>query len=112
MKALTSHYDRKDPMRFTFGTSDEVWHTMERCWTMKPNSARIIGDIKKLQSGCQLIVEAKGCVLAENGLRHGQRQMSHNGGRVLVHKIRERQRKALLTLGSVLHRTKSMCLNK
>jgi hypothetical protein len=29
------------------------------------------------------------------------RQNHHNGGRVLVHKVRERQRKALLTLGSI-----------
>jgi hypothetical protein len=101
MRALTSAYHKDDPRKFKFGTPNEVWHTMERCWTMEPNSARIMADIKELQVVCQQIVEAKGCVLSEISLRHGRRLMAHNGGRVLVHKVRERQRKALLTLGSI-----------
>jgi hypothetical protein len=68
---------------------------------MEPNSARIIADIKELQTVCQLIVKAEGGVLSEEGLRSGQRQMSHNGGRVLIHKVRDRQRKTLLIQGSI-----------
>jgi hypothetical protein len=101
MRALTSAYNKDDPRRFNFGTPNQVWDTMVRCWTMEPNSDRIIADIEDLQNVVQLIILHKGCVLPECTLRHGHRLMSHNGGRVLEHKVRERQRKALLTLGSI-----------
>jgi hypothetical protein len=103
MRALTSGYNMKDkdPRRFGFGTPKEVWSTMERCWEIEPTSERIIADIPSLSHVLQHIIDAKGCVVPEDRLRHGYRLEAHNDGRVLKHKVTSRQRKHLLQMGPV-----------
>jgi hypothetical protein len=66
---------------------------MERCWTLDPTSDRIIADISGLVEVLQKIIEHNGCVIPECRLRHGRRQMTHNGGRVCKRKVKARQRK-------------------
>jgi hypothetical protein len=62
-RILTSQYDNDDPRKFNFGTPDQAWHTMERCWTLEPTSDRIIADISGLVEVLQKIIEHKGCVI-------------------------------------------------
>ena len=101
MRALTSSYEMSNPKRFSFGTPTQVWDSMVRCWTMEPKSDRIIQDIEDFGNVLELIIYHKGSVVPECRLRHGHRQLSHNGGRVLKRKITNRQRKYLLTMGSI-----------
>jgi hypothetical protein len=101
MRALTSVYALDDKRRFNFGTPNQVWDTMVRCWTMEPNSERIIQDIEDFGNVLDKIIEFEGCVIPECRLRHGQRLLSHNKGRVLKHKVNNRQRKHLLKMGSI-----------
>ena len=101
MRALTSSYEMSNPKRFSFGTPTQVWDSMVRCWTMEPKSDRIIQDIEDFGNVLELIIHHKGSVVPECRLRHGHRQLSHNGGRVLKRKITNRQRKYLLTMGSI-----------
>jgi hypothetical protein len=100
-RVLTSDYDIDDPRRFNFGTPSEAWHTMERCWTLEPTSDRIIQDIGGLWEVLDKVIEHEGCVIPECRLRSGVRQMKHNGGRVLKHKVPDRQRKGFK--GQVVH---------
>ena len=72
-----------------------------KCWTLEPTSARIIADIEDFGNVLDLIIESKGCVVPECRLRHGHRQLSHNGGRVLKRKVTQRQRKHLMQMGSI-----------
>jgi hypothetical protein len=90
MRALTFTYDIKDPRRFIFGPPTQVWHTMERCWTLEPTSDRIIADIEDFGNVLDVIIEFKGCVGPECRLRHGHRLQAHNGGRVLKRKVTKR----------------------
>ena len=101
MRALTSVYDWMDPRRFKFGTPKEVWNTMARCWTIEPTSERIIADIEDFSNVLGTIISHNGCVVPECRLRHGHRQQAHNGGRVLMRKVTQRQRKQLMTMGPV-----------
>jgi hypothetical protein len=101
MRALTSVYALDDKRRFNFGIPTQVWNTMLRCWTMEPNSDRIIQDIEDFGNVLDKIIEAEGCVIPECRLRHGHRLLSHNNGRVLKHKVNNRQRKHLLKMGSI-----------
>ena len=79
----------------------EAWSTMTKCWTLEPTSARIIADIEDLGNVLDLIIENKGCVVPECRLRHGHRQMSHNGGRVLKRKVTQKQRKHMMQMGPI-----------
>jgi hypothetical protein len=63
---------------------------------MEPNSIRIIQDIEDFGN-----VLDEGSVIPECRLRHGHRQLSHSGGRVLKRKVTNRQRKHLLKMGSI-----------
>ena len=101
MRALTSVLDINDPERFGFVAPKEVWHTIVRCWTLEPTSARIIAVIEDFGNVLDLMIEFKGCVVPECRLRHDHRQQAYNGGRVLKRKVTKRHRKHLLTMGPV-----------
>ena len=74
---------------------------MVKCWSLEPTSDRIIADITDFDNVLGHIIAASGCVVPECRLRHGHRQQAHNGGRVLKHKVTQRQRKHLMQMGPV-----------
>jgi hypothetical protein len=98
-RALTSQYAPDDSRKFSFGTPEQVFSTMERCWTLEPTSKRIQEDLNDLERVLDIIIAHQGAVVPEMNIRHGVRLQNINGGRVLEHKVTTRQRKHLLTMG-------------
>jgi hypothetical protein len=79
MRALTSTYAVNDPRRFNFGTPDQAWSTVSRCFQIEPVSDRIIADIEDFPRVLQLVIEANGSVVQEINLRHGHRRATGSG---------------------------------
>ena len=71
--SLTSIYNFDNPKRFNTGSPKEMWHTMERCWTIEPTSARIVEDISVFSNVLEVIKKANGCVVSDLSLRSGRR---------------------------------------
>ena len=95
-RSLTSLYDINDPRKFKMGTPDEVWSTMERCWSLEPTSERIVEDILKFDFVLEKIVEHNGCVVHDLFLRTGRRGdewQRIDGKGVLKNKPQKKQRK-------------------
>jgi len=84
--SFTSVYAAEDPRRLKLGTSDEVFRSIERAWTVAPSSKRIVEDTFALPRVLFKIIEVEGCVVPDEVLRHGRRaekwesaEMSTNG---------------------------------
>jgi hypothetical protein len=90
--ALTVDYLDDDPRKFKIGTPNEVWNTMERCWSIEPRSSRIVEDILGLPRVLDKIIENSGCVVPDEGFRNGVRAKSHDGKKILKRKPLARQR--------------------
>jgi hypothetical protein len=71
--SFTSIYQVDDPRRFKLGTPEQVFSSMERAWVVAPTSKRIVEDITGLPRILEKIIEFKGCVVPDEGLRHGRR---------------------------------------
>ena len=95
--ALSCRYPIGDPRKFTLGTPKEVWSTMTRAWEVEPTSERIVEDIKAFPRVLQKIVNARGCIVKDEFLRTGRREVRSDGKGILRNKPRSRQRKATLT---------------
>lgn len=80
--ALTSCYDIEDPRRFKLGTPKEVYRTLRRCWEISPTSDQIIEDILGFRLILEKIVEAEGCVIADEYFRTGRRARGTDGSKL------------------------------
>ena len=80
--ALTSCYDIDDPRRFKLGTPKEVYRTLRRCWEISPTSDQIIEDILGFRLVLEKIVEAEGCVIADEYFRTGRRARGIDGSKL------------------------------
>lgn len=90
-------YDETDNRKFKTGTPAELWSTMERCWQVEPTSERIVEDILAFPRVLRLIINAKGCVVADDQLRSGRRYVAVDERSELKHKPRDRQRKSTIS---------------
>ena len=61
---------------FEMETPKQVRKMLTRCWEMAPSSERIIDDVMALPHVLRNIVEAEGCVVADNDLCSGKRYVS------------------------------------
>ena len=94
--ALASSLDRNDPLRaeWLLGTPNQVWVSMSKTWTHSPTNDRIKEDIEHFEEVLKRIVEAKGCVIADEFLRRGRRERRSDGKGDRKNKARKRQNKA------------------
>jgi hypothetical protein len=90
-------YDADDARKFRTGTPSELWSTMERCWQVEPTPERVAEDILAFPRILRLIINAKGCVVADDQLRSGRRYVAVDERSELKHKPRDRQRKATIS---------------
>ena len=97
--SLTSMYPLGDLRRFNLGTPAEVFRCIERAFSVAPSSKRIVEDILVLDLVLDKIIEAEGCVVPDEDMRHGRRaratewtSIKPTGGE-LKPKARARQRK-------------------
>jgi len=95
--ALTMHLPIGDPRRFSMGTPNEVFSTMERTWLMEPTNKRIIYDIEKLSNVLEQIIDAKGKAVHGLAPRPGNRYIRFDGKGENKHKTARRDRKDTLT---------------
>jgi hypothetical protein len=89
-------YDEGDPRKFLTGTPKEMWSTMERCWQVEPTSERIVEDVLAFPRVLRVIINAKGCVVADDQLRSGRRYVAVDERSELKHKPRDSQRKSTI----------------
>ena len=97
-----AHGDKK----FLQGTPAQVFSAMSRCWEVAPSSERIVEDILKFDAVLEKIIEADGCMVADEFLRTGRRGddverkytsiKKGSEGTQLKHKAQMRQRKDTL----------------
>ena len=60
-----------------------------------PTSERICEDINGFDHVLDKIIESKGTIVKDEGLRHGSRAMSHQGDNQLTTRLRPAQRKSM-----------------
>ncbi|KAJ1421305.1 hypothetical protein B484DRAFT_465573 [Ochromonadaceae sp. CCMP2298] len=94
--SLSSTYPEDDPRRFGMGTPPAVWRTMTRCWEMEPTSDRLVEDIMAFEHVLGVVVEHRGCVVADKFLRTGRRARRSDGKANCKNKPRTSQRKTTL----------------
>ena len=68
---------------------------MSRAWEVEPTSARIVEDIKALPRVLQKIVDARGCIVKDEFLRRGRREVRSDGKGPLKNKPRSNNEKLL-----------------
>ena len=90
-------YNEGDARKFLTGTPKEMWSTMERCWQMEPTSERVVEDILAFPRILRSIINAKGCVVADDQLRSGRRYVAVDKRSELKHKPRDRQTKSSIS---------------
>jgi hypothetical protein len=96
--ALSSKYAKDDVRKFKMGTPQEVWSTLQRCWTLEPTSERIVEDIMKLPDILRKIIECNGCVVQDLNFRTGRRYRRADDSGYCKTKPRSSSRKSTLTL--------------
>ena len=76
-------YNNNDVRKFKTGTPNKVWSTMVRCWETEPTSDRIVDDILAFPRVLKQVVDAQGCVVADDKLRSGRRYVAIGNRRAL-----------------------------
>ncbi len=75
--AATWHLEKKDPLKFSLSTPNEVTRTFKRIWDPKngvsPTSRRILEDVKRVLVSLQQITTAKGKIVPGIVNRNGYR---------------------------------------
>jgi hypothetical protein len=95
--ALSWVYPFGDPRRiFNQGTPEQVWYLMEQTWTVvgAPSNARIAEDIAGWERVVDKIIEANGCIVADENFRTGRRMCRMHGEGDRKTKLRKRDRKS------------------
>jgi len=77
--ALSVDYLDDDPRKFKIGTPNEVWNTIERCWSVESRRSRIVENIIGLPRVLNKIIENCGCVVPDEDFRLGIRAKSLDG---------------------------------
>ena len=99
--ALSSVYPVDDIRRFKLGTPNEVWHAIERCWSIDPTSERIIEDISNFPIALSKIIDESGCVVQDLFLRTGRRHRRADDKGFLKSKPRASSRKATIMMPTI-----------
>ena len=95
--ALSWVYPYGDPRRiFNQGTPEQVWYLMEQTWTVvgAPSDDRIAEDIAGWERVVDKIIEANGCIVADENFRTGRRMRRIHGEGNRKTKLRKRDRKS------------------
>ena len=90
-------YEDTDPRKFKTGTPAEMWATMEHCREVEPTCERVAEDILAFPRILRLIINAKGCVVADDQLRSSKRYVAVRNRSELKYKPRDSQRKATIS---------------
>lgn len=72
-RAMTWTLPNDDPLKFKYGTPDEVADAVRRTWAVCPTSERIVEDIQRFPAALDKIIAAQGAYVPELDKRTGRR---------------------------------------
>ena len=91
---LTSILPHDDARRFSMGSPDQVWSSLELVLHVAPTPAQIVADVMALPRVLDKIIEAEGAVVPDLFLRSGRRVRRADDKGDCDTKVRKRQRKS------------------